>query len=157
MLFVATAEPKQVREVPNFVDSIVVTKAQRRLVAFRDGKALLSFTISLGGQPAGPKRCTGDEKTPEGRYTIDLKNPHSRYHKALRVSYPSTADRDSSRALACSPGGDVMIHGLRTGTGIFGKLHTLWDWTRGCIALDDPEIDQLYPLVKVGTPVVIKP
>jgi murein L,D-transpeptidase YafK len=139
------------------VDLLVVDKSARRLSIYDHGELLRSYTVALGRRPAGPKRRQGDHRTPEGRYLIDHHNPNSAFHLALHVSYPSASD--SARALAAgySPGGDVMIHGLRNGIGWLGHAHLSADWTDGCIAVTDTEMDQLYRAVPDGTPIEIRP
>ncbi|HTM15980.1 MAG TPA: L,D-transpeptidase family protein, partial [Terracidiphilus sp.] len=99
----------------------------------------------------------GDALTPEGHYVIDAKYEHSKYHKALHVSYPSAEDRRRAARQGVSPGGAIMIHGLPNGKGWVGARHRLFDWTLGCIAVTDEEIDEVYTLVPVGTPVEIRP
>ena len=93
----------------------------------------------------------------EGVYVIDSKNSHSRFHLALHISYPNAADRERARKLGVSPGGDVEIHGLESKYAWVGSLHRQTNWTAGCIAVTNPEIDEIWPLVPVGTPVEIRP
>jgi len=99
----------------------------------------------------------GDARTPEGHYTIDSKTAASHYHKGLHVSYPNAEDRKRAAKLGASPGGAIMIHGLPNGKGWVGAGHRLYDWTLGCIAVTDEEIDEIWELVTVGTPVEIRP
>jgi murein L,D-transpeptidase YafK len=138
-------------------DRIVVEKAQRRLTLFRGAMPLRSYRVALGSQPVGAKVHEGDGRTPEGLYTIDRRNPVSRYHLALHLSYPDARDRARAAALGVSPGGDVMIHGMRRGLGWLGPLHRLKDWTRGCIAVTDAEVDEIAQAVPDGTVVEIRP
>ncbi|HEV8581089.1 MAG TPA: L,D-transpeptidase family protein [Thermoanaerobaculia bacterium] len=138
-------------------DRIVIAKAARKLHLYREDRLLKTYRIALGGQPVGPKRCQGDNRTPEGQYRITGRNPNSRYHRSLRVSYPNAEDRRIAQDLGCNPGGDIMIHGLPNGYGWMGKLHTQYDWTLGCIAVTDEEIEEVWALVPDGTPVEIKP
>ncbi len=139
------------------VDKLVVYKSKRKLLAFSDGKLLKSYPISLGGQPVGAKEIEGDLKTPEGLYTINDKNPYSDYHKNLGVSYPNEKDIAHAKSLGKDAGGDIKIHGLRNGLGFIGKLQRCMDWTFGCMALTDSEIDELFDAVKIGTPIEINP
>jgi murein L,D-transpeptidase YafK len=139
------------------IDRIVVQKSKHRLVVFRDGKEIRTYQIALGGNPIGPKEREGDMKTPEGVYSIDFRNPHSDYHLALHVSYPQPGDVKRAEALGTSAGGDIMIHGLPNGRGWIGKLHRQKDWTAGCIALTDAEIDELWRITPDGTPIEIRP
>jgi len=139
------------------VDRIVVEKSTRTLTLMSGAKSLKKYKVALGGQPVGAKDRQGDHKTPEGIYSVDAKNPNSQFYKALHISYPNQADRASARKLGLSPGGDVEIHGLGAKWGWLGAKHRLTDWTDGCIALTNEEIDEIYPQIKVGTTVEIKP
>jgi len=138
------------------VDRIVIEKSKRTLTLMIGVKTVKSYKVALGGQPVGAKDRQGDHKTPEGSYTVDAKNPKSQFYKALHLSYPSGADRANARKLGVSPGGDVEIHGLGVKWGWIGAKHRLTDWTDGCIAVTNEEIDEIYPLIKVGTIVEIR-
>ena len=138
-------------------DRVEIRKADRTLVLFDNEKVLAEYTVALGGDPAGAKAKKGDQRTPEGRYVIDWRNPESRYHLSLHVSYPDAGDRRRAAGLGVSPGGDIMIHGLPNGWGWLGPLHRLWDWTAGCIAVTDGEIEEIWRLVPNGTPITIRP
>jgi murein L,D-transpeptidase YafK len=138
-------------------DRILIEKSQRRLTLFHDGIAIRSYRVALGGQPVGAKQQQGDNRTPEGLYFIDGRNPGSSYHKALHISYPNAADRERAAGLGVSPGGDVMIHGLRNGLGWMGATQRFYDWTKGCVAVSDEEIDEIWQLVPDGVPVEIVP
>ena len=96
-------------------------------------------------------------KTPEGSYIIDSRNPHSQFHLALHISYPNDADRARARRLGVNPGGDIMIHGLPPQWAWLGAAHRKTDWTLGCIAVTNPEIEEIWALVRIGTPIEIKP
>jgi len=122
-----------------------------------DGKVTRTYKVALGQGGLGPKQREGDARTPEGRYVIDAKSDHSKYHKALHVSYPSAEDRKRAARQEVSPGGAIMIHGLPNGKTWVGARHRLFDWTLGCIAVTDEEIDEVWTLVPVGTPVEIRP
>ena len=139
------------------VDRIVIEKKKRTLTLMQGAKVLKTYQVALGGQPVGAKYRQGDHKTPEGIYSVDAKNPNSQFYKALHISYPNQADRANARKMGVSPGGDVEIHGLGAKWGWIGAKHRLTDWTDGCIALTNEEIDEVYPLIKVGTPVEIRP
>ncbi|MHB1459621.1 MAG: L,D-transpeptidase family protein [Armatimonadota bacterium] len=139
------------------VDEILVQKSRRRLIAMRDGKQIKVYRISLGSNPVGHKTQEGDGKTPEGRYTIDYRNPKSKYHLALHISYPNKADKAQAKNRRVSPGGDIMIHGLPNGLGEIGGFQRYADWTQGCIAVTDEEIDELWRAVPNGTPIEIRP
>lgn len=138
-------------------DAIIVLKSERRMMLMKDGATLREYSIALGFSPQGHKGREGDGKTPEGRYRIDFKNARSGYHRALRVSYPNADDRKAAAARGEDPGGDIMIHGLKNGMGWLGGLHRLRDWTYGCIAVTNAEIEEIWSMVDVGTPIEIKP
>ncbi len=139
------------------IDNLVVYKSKRQLLAYSSGQLIKTYKISLGRHPIGDKEFEGDKKTPEGLYFINNKNPNSGYHKNLGISYPDKADIEHAKRLGKPTGGDVKIHGLRNKTGFIGKFHRWYDWTIGCIALTDEEIDELYNAVKIGTRIEIKP
>jgi murein L,D-transpeptidase YafK len=124
---------------------------------YRGEVLLKSYCVSLGSQPRGAKEVEGDGRTPEGSYFISNRNPHSGFHRALQISYPSASDTARARAIGKEPGGEIMIHGLRNGLGWLGRWHRLWDWTAGCVALTNAEMDELWRAVPTGTPVQIKP
>jgi len=136
---------------------IVIHKAARRMELLKDGKIIHTYKIALGGSPVGRKEKQGDQKTPEGVYTIDSRNATSHYHKSLHVSYPNTADRAHAKKLGVDPGGDIYIHGIGKEYGWLGAAHALHDWTLGCIAVTNDEIDEIWKLVANGTPVEIRP
>ena len=138
-------------------DKILVEKKQRSLKLILKGEVLKTYKIALGGNPEGPKIRHGDDRTPEGTYLIDSRNKDSRYHMSLHISYPNERDRKRANELGVSPGGDIMIHGLKNGFSRVGELHTITDWTKGCIAVTDEEIDEIAKLVRNGTTVEIRP
>ncbi len=133
------------------VDQIVVWKSKRRLTLFSQKKPLKIYRIRLGFDPIGPKRKEGDGRTPEGNYLITHKNPNSAFHKSLGISYPNNNDKLLAKINGVSPGKDIFIHG---GPKNFLK-HLLFDWTEGCIAVTDNEIDEIYDMVTINTPVYI--
>jgi murein L,D-transpeptidase YafK len=124
---------------------------------YEEGQFIKSYRIALGEQPRGPKKCSGDCKTPEGLYYIDDRNPNSDYHKNLGISYPNDRDRARAKRMGKSPGGDIKIHGLPDEKAYLGKAHLLSDWTEGCIAVTNQEIDELYRHVLVGAAIKILP
>ena len=139
------------------IDKLIVHKAQRQLLAYSNDTLIKSYEISLGGEPIGDKECEGDNKTPEGIYTINDKNPNSGYHKNLGISYPNASDIEHAKQIGKPVGGDIKIHGIRNFMWFIGKYHRLYDWTLGCIAVTDEEIDELYDAVSIGTTIEIKP
>jgi murein L,D-transpeptidase YafK len=138
-------------------DRVVVRKSGRTLELYRGAQLLRTYSISLGRDPIGHKQREGDGRTPEGRYVLDYRNPGSAYHKALHISYPSAADRASAQSRGVRPGGAIMVHGVRNGLGFVGRLHRIFDWTDGCIAVTDAEIDEIWRSVADGTPIEIEP
>ena len=116
-----------------------------------------SFRVALGNVPVGAKQRAGDGRTPEGQYWISGRNPRSRYYRSLQISYPSPSDRVAAQRAGRETGGDIMIHGLPRGAGWIGKHHAGFDWTRGCIAVTNEEIDEIWELVSDGTPIEIRP
>jgi murein L,D-transpeptidase YafK len=138
-------------------NKILIEKKARKLTLLRDSIPVRSYRIALGGAPEGPKTCQGDSRTPEGLYIIDGRNKNSHYHWSLHISYPNEKDRAAARKHKCSPGGDIYIHGLPNGYGWIGKAHLVHDWTLGCIAVTDKEIEEIWNLVPNGTTVEIKP
>ncbi|HXE96379.1 MAG TPA: L,D-transpeptidase family protein, partial [Dongiaceae bacterium] len=138
-------------------DKILIEKKDRRLTLISKGKVLQTYKIALGGNPNGPKERQGDNKTPEGTYVIDSRNKDSRYHMSLHISYPNEKDKKRAKQLGVSPGGDIMIHGIKNGLSWVGDLHTEIDWTKGCIAVIDEEIEEIGKLAPNGTIVEIRP
>lgn len=139
------------------VDKILIEKRERRLRLLSRDEVLKSYRIALGGNPDGPKEREGDNRTPEGTYVIDARNRDSSYHLSLHISYPNEADRKRARKLGVSPGGNIMIHGIKNGFSWLGDSHANVDWTKGCIAVTDEEIEEIYELVAIGTVVEIRP
>lgn len=138
-------------------DRVLVEKAARRLTLLRNGTPLKTYRVALGRAPVGPKEQEGDKRTPEGMYLIDFHKEDSDYHRALHVSYPEQRDIDRAAAAGVPPGFDIMIHGIRNGKGWIGAFHRMTDWTAGCIAVTDFEIEEIWRAVPDGTPIEIKP
>lgn len=138
-------------------DRIVIAKSAHTLTLMNGPQVIGTYRIALGRNPIGAITRSGDHKTPEGDYVIDSKKRNSRFHSALHLSYPNEGDRQRALELGVKPGGDVEIHGIQNGLGWIGSLHRKFDWTDGCIALTDNEIDGLWNAVAVGTPVQIRP
>jgi tetratricopeptide (TPR) repeat protein len=138
-------------------DKILIEKKERRLTLLSKGEVLKTYKIALGGNPNGPKERQGDNKTPEGAYVIDSRNRDSRYHLSLHISYPNGKDKKRAKELGVSPGGDIMIHGIKNGFSWAGDFHTDVDWTKGCIAVTDEEIEEINKLAPNGTIVEIRP
>ena len=142
---------------PFRADRVVVLKKERTLELLRAGKVVKSYRVALGGDPVGPKARLGDHKTPEGVYLLDSRNSQSQFHRSIHISYPNARDRAAARAKGVSPGGDVFVHGLPNGYEWVGASHRMKDWTDGCIALTNQEMDEIWSAVKDGTPIEIRP
>lgn len=139
------------------VDSLVLRKRAHVLTLYDRGVPVRRYLVALGRQPSGDKQYLGDQRTPEGVFRIVERNPASRYHLALRLSYPDSAHRARAAALGRSPGGDIMIHGLPDEYADVGAAHREDDWTEGCIAVTNAEIEEIWRLVLVGSPIEIEP
>lgn len=138
-------------------DRVIVLKKERILQLVSHGRVIRTYKIALGGNPVGPKSQQGDHKTPEGLYILDSRNEHSQFYKSIHISYPNPHDRATARQRGVSPGGDVFVHGLPNGYGFLGSSHRLKDWTDGCIAVTDQEMDEIWKSVADGTPIEIRP
>ena len=136
---------------------IVIVKSARTLTLEGGGQPLKTYKVALGGQPVGAKHQQGDHKTPEGEYFVDAKNSRSQFYMALHLSYPNAADRLQARKLGVSARGDVEIHGLGKKFGWIGARHRLTDWTDGCVAVTNEEIEEIFRIVRLGTRVEIRP
>jgi murein L,D-transpeptidase YafK len=141
------------------VDRVVVMKGKRTMQLWKDGAVYREYRIALGDSPDGHKIEEGDERTPIGDYVLDWRNPNSNFHKSIHISYPNERDREFARAMGVSPGGMIMIHGRpnwltspRVARSYDGR-----DWTDGCIAVTNPEMDEIWSLVRDGTPIRILP
>jgi murein L,D-transpeptidase YafK len=142
---------------PLHADRVVVLKKERTLQLLTQGKVIKTYKVALGADPIGPKTRQGDHKTPEGLYVLDSRNAHSQFYKSIHISYPSARDRAAARLKGISPGGDVFVHGLPKGYGWVGASHRLKDWTDGCVAVTNQEIDEIWQAVSDGTPIEIRP
>ncbi len=138
-------------------DKVLIEKKARRLTLLTKGEVIKTYKIALGGNPVGPKERQGDKKTPEGTYVIDSRNGNSGFHLSLHISYPNAKDRMRAKELGVLPGGDIMIHGLKNGSKEIGAFHAAIDWTDGCIAVTNQEMEEIYRFVPNGTIVEIKP
>jgi tetratricopeptide (TPR) repeat protein len=138
-------------------DKVLIEKKERRLTLLSKGEVIKTYKIALGGNPVGPKERQGDNKTPEGTYIIDSRNRDSGYHLSLHISYPNEKDKMRAKELGVSPGGDIMIHGIKNGLSWVGASHAEVDWTKGCIAVADEEMEEIDKRVPNGTIVEISP
>jgi murein L,D-transpeptidase YafK len=144
--------PKEIK-----IDSIIVYKSKREMNVYSKGNLVKTYPIALGRQAIGAKEYEGDKKTPEGIYYINAKNPNSGWYKNLGISYPNSKDMKRAKQLGMPAGGDIKIHGLKNGNGSIGKFHRWFDWTLGCIALTNEEMEELYNAVSVGAKIKIYP
>ena len=153
--------PAHIRPNPNIVaftaDSIVVEKSRRTMTMYSQGTPVRIYFIALGQNPLGDKVGIGDNRTPEGLYYIAGHNPGSKYHLSLRISYPNEQDVAEARARGVSTGGDIMIHGLPAGFESVGAEHRQRDWTNGCIAVTNAEIEEIWSAIPDGAAIYIKP
>lgn len=154
MLFTGAAGAMQLEDP---VTGIVVEKQKRLMTVYNGKRALKTYRIALGGNPVGHKQHEGDSRTPEGSYIIEAKNPRSSFHLSLKISYPNRTDTRNARRKGLSPGGAIMIHGTPSGLSTLNKMGFYSDWTAGCIAITNAEIEELFAAVRVGTPILIRP
>lgn len=157
LVFSCQSLPKSPRPANEKIDFLLVSKSKRTLTLFSENQALRTFKISLGEDPILPKEKEGDKRTPEGLYKIITKSSTSDYYKNLGISYPNAKDIERTKKQNINPGGDIKIHGLKNGYSFWGRLHRFLDWTNGCIAVTNSEIDELYHLVPLQTPIQIVP
>ena len=151
----STSENKQAMPTSIMIDKVFVDKSARTLQLLSDDKVIKSYHIALGGNPIGHKQQQGDQRTPVGKYTLDYKNEKSGYYRSIHVSYPNTADKARAKSRGVSAGGDIMIHGQKNGFGAFGILNQQRDWTEGCMAVTNDEMDEIMAAVKIGTAIEI--
>ncbi|MBL4911761.1 L,D-transpeptidase family protein [Shewanella schlegeliana] len=138
-------------------DLVVVTKSEASMTLLRQGKVLKKYRIAMGDNPVGHKLTEGDQRTPEGRYLLDFKKSDSAYYRAIRISYPNDEDRLRADALGISPGGQIMIHGENPNSSLSPEEAQMYNWTDGCIAVTNAEMDELWRAIDEGTPIEIWP
>jgi murein L,D-transpeptidase YafK len=138
-------------------DSVLVVKSKSKLYLMKAGKVLKAYQVALGANPKGHKTKMGDERTPEGRYVLDYKKSDSAFYKAIHISYPNEADKRKAKKLGVNPGGFIMIHGQKNRFGGLWWLTQRFNWTEGCVAVSNREMDEIWQAVDVGTPIEIKP
>jgi len=149
--------PEPALPVDAKADRVVVQKSARRLELYRGSELLKAYPVSLGRHPVGKKEQQGDGRTPEGEYRLDYRNANSSFYRALHISYPQADDVASARVRGADPGGLVMVHGIKNGLGWLGRLHRMVDWTDGCVAVTDREMDEIWRAVPDGTKIVLQP
>ena len=138
-------------------DLVIVDKTKRELYLLKNNKVFRTYHISLGGNPKGHKVQEGDQKTPEGEYILDYKNPNSSFYKAIHISYPNKKDIERAKELGVSPGGFIMIHGQKNHFGWLSFLTQKFDWTNGCIAVSNEDMKEIWQSIKTPTPIRILP
>lgn len=139
------------------VDTVLVRKGERKMQLLSAGEVIRTYRISLGANPDGHKQREGDQRTPEGTYLLDYKKKDSAFYRATHISYPNEDDVKRAAANKVDPGGQIMIHGQRNGYEKFTRLFQRFDWTGGCIAVTNREMDEIWELVEVNTPIIIEP
>ncbi|OWV77362.1 hypothetical protein ATY76_00010 [Rhizobium sp. R339] len=137
-------------------DAVLIDKTSHRMTLFSGGQTLRTYAVSLGRGGPEAKTREGDNRTPEGNYRIDGRNPRSAFHLSLHISYPDSSDVAAAAARGEKPGSDIMIHGIRNGLGWVGTFHRWVDWTAGCVAITNAEMEEIWRVVPDGTPVEIK-
>ncbi|EKO3485961.1 L,D-transpeptidase family protein [Vibrio fluvialis] len=138
------------------VELVKVDKSKRRMYLIDDGQVIREFRIALGKSPKGHKQQEGDQRTPEGRYYLDFVTEHSHFYRSMHISYPNLRDKHHAETLGVDPGGEIKIHGLKTGYAGSPEFIQSFDWTNGCIAITNQEMDEFLSLVKIGTPIEIQ-
>ena len=138
------------------VDLVLVDKSEKKMYLLSEGKQVKEYHVVFGPNPTGHKRQEGDGRTPEGKYVLDYKKADSSFYKAIHISYPNEEDKARARKMGVSPGGLIMIHGQKNGYGWLSLLMQRFNWTQGCIAVTNSEMDEIWQLVKVGTPIEIR-
>lgn len=152
----AMLTPPEANEAPQ-VSEVIVSKQERRMYLMAGDEVVRNYRIGLGDNPSGHKLYEGDERTPEGAYTLDWRNPDSDFHKSIHISYPNEKDRELASAWGLNPGGSIMIHGLPNDAEGMEFAYLGLDWTDGCIAVSNTEMDEIWRLVSDGTPIRILP
>jgi len=151
----STSKPKNPIPSSIVIDRVFVDKSDRVLQLMSNDKVIRSYRIALGDSPTGHKQQEGDQRTPVGVYTLDYKNENSIAHRSIHISYPNIEDTARAKSLGVSPGGDIMIHGQMNGFGHLGWLNQQRDWTDGCIAVTNDEMDNIMAAVTIGTSIEI--
>ncbi len=151
----SAAESEEV-VLPESADKVLVDKSDEKLYLLKDGTTIAEFSVAFGANPVGHKQQEGDKRTPEGHYLLDYKNADSSFYKAIRISYPNDADKQAAAAKGVDPGGQIMIHGQRNRLGWLSFITQRFNWTDGCIAVTNSEMDQIWNLVSVNTPIEIR-
>ncbi|MFE8070010.1 L,D-transpeptidase family protein [Marinobacteraceae bacterium S3BR75-40.1] len=138
------------------VDLVHIDKSERKMYLLDDGAVVREYDVAFGANPKGHKQQEGDERTPEGSYTLDYKKEDSSFYRAMHISYPNAQDRANAAKRGVSPGGFIMVHGQRNWLGWLAPLTQRFNWTDGCIALTNSDMDEFMKLVTVGTEIQIE-
>ncbi len=138
-------------------DLVRVVKSESRLYLVRDDEVFASYDVVFGANPTGHKEREGDERTPEGRYHLTYKNPNSAFHRSIHISYPNADDREHARELGVDPGGDIMIHGQKNDQEWLSRFSRFGNWTDGCVALSNSDMDEVWDAIDPGVPIEIQP
>lgn len=154
LLLLTTASPGQSAKM---ADSVLVIKSEKRLYLISNGERFASFQVTFGADPVGHKQERGDERTPEGHYTLDYKNVNSRFYKSIHINYPREKDRSNARKAGVDPGDNIMIHGQKNGMEWATFVVQFFPWTDGCVALSNSNMDKVWAAVNIGTPIEIRP
>jgi len=142
--------------VAETADSVLVDKSDEKLYLLKDAAVIAEYSVSFGANPEGHKQQEGDERTPEGNYVLDYKNADSGFYKAIHISYPNDADKQSADARGVDPGGAIMIHGQRNWLGWLSFITQRFNWTDGCIAVTNSQMDEIWDSVPANTPIEIR-
>lgn len=137
-------------------DSVLVDKSDEKLYLLKDKSVIAEYSVAFGANPEGHKQQEGDERTPEGHYLLDFKKADSAFYKAIHISYPDEADKKAAAAKGVDPGGLIMIHGQRNRLGWLSFITQRFNWTDGCIAVTNSEMDEIWSSVSVNTPIEIR-
>ncbi|MGZ5243648.1 MAG: L,D-transpeptidase family protein [Bacteroidia bacterium] len=156
MFLACLSSCKNNKEIDEKADEVIVYKSKRKMDLLSNGEVIRTYNIALGDNPIGHKQQEGDERTPEGNYTLDWRNSKSICYKSLHISYPNKEDKAHAEKSGVSPGGNIMIHGLHPSIKLLGKIHYMKDWTDGCIAVNNTEMDEIWTMVANGTPIEIR-
>lgn len=151
-----TSQPKPIIQSKK-VDKVIVKKSQHKLYLLNSGKVLREFHVVFGANPIGHKVQEGDERTPEGNYTLDYKKHNSSFFRAIHITYPNAKDKKNAKKLGVSPGGLIMIHGQKNGFESLSFFAQMFNWTDGCIALTNEDMAIVYDMVDSGIPIDIIP
>jgi len=138
------------------IDLVMVDKSERKMYLMSNNQIIKQYQIALGGQPKGHKQQEGDQKTPEGKYTLDYEKEGSAYYRSMHISYPNRSDKEKAKKEGVDPGGFIMVHGQKNMSGELSGFRKNFDWTNGCIAISNDEMDEFLALVSVGTTIQIQ-